>query len=64
MKSFDFSKFSEEEITQMRIQRKELDIKGKKYYALDSIVDNATWIICFIVFFIVHWRLYKRNKEK
>jgi hypothetical protein len=58
------SKLSPEEISEMRLIEKKNYIKRKKGEALYDFMNYLGWLISSLFFFVLHWNLYKKHKDK
>lgn len=59
----NWSKLSEQEVTNLRLSEKEDYQDQKQSYALYNILDKAGWLIVGFIFFIIHWCLYKKSSH-
>lgn len=48
-------------ITEKRMADRADYINGVKASAINGIINAMTWFITGLLFFIIHWRLYKRS---
>lgn len=59
--SVDIKNLDSETITSNRLLEKNNYIEDKKGSAISSFIPLFTWFFTGFIFFIVHWRLYKRS---
>lgn len=52
------------ELEEKRRQERKEFIEGRKHSSLVGIVKNLEWLVVALIFFFLHWRLYKRAKEQ
>lgn len=48
---------------EQRLAEKRSYIKEQKTTAITKLIDQAGWLISGILFFVIHWTLYKRQEN-
>jgi hypothetical protein len=59
----EFSTLSPPQIDEKRIRARKEYLQETKGRAIEGIIHALQWALVGIIFFFVHWRLYKRSKE-
>lgn len=59
----ELSKLDPKKLEDRRIIESDNYIKDKKNQARYDLINNMGWIISSLLFFTLHWFLYKRSKE-
>ena len=49
------------EVSVLRLADKDSYIDDKKKAAQSTLIASTTWLIVFLLFFWIHWRLYKKH---
>lgn len=50
-----------EKLTEKRIEARQYFLDVERYQALESLIKTLQWTIVAFVFFLLHWRLYKKS---
>lgn len=53
----------EDEIKKIRKKEKNIFIQRSKYSKINDLIANLVWIAVSLMFFMIHWNIYKRHKE-
>ena len=53
-----------EKLTERRLKDQKHFIEVEHFRALDSLIKTIQWILVALLFFLVHWRLYKKSDHK
>ncbi|HJD55251.1 MAG TPA: hypothetical protein LFW21_01055 [Rickettsia endosymbiont of Pyrocoelia pectoralis] len=62
-KQEELKNLSSKELEELRINDKNEYIEVKKARAVSNIMDYSTWIIFSLIFFTVHWMMYKKTQN-
>lgn len=54
---------SPDQLTQKRMDEKTTFLENTRGSSLSTIISCMEWALVAFVFFLIHWRLYKRSKE-
>ncbi len=57
-------KLTPEKLTERRLIDQKHFIEVEHFRALDSLIKTIQWILVALLFFWVHWRLYKKSDPK
>ncbi|MDA9163510.1 hypothetical protein N9N97_01350 [Rickettsiaceae bacterium] len=60
----DLDKFTSEELVAKRVAARSDYIQDKKDGSVSSLINIFTWFLTALLFFAIHWRIYKKDAAK
>lgn len=59
----ELKKLPEADLTAKRLKDRVTKVRDLKHYAVQHMIDTVPWLLVSLIFFMIHWRLYHRQKK-
>jgi hypothetical protein len=57
-------KLSPQDLTEKRLNARKMFLESERIRMIQSLITSCEWALVALVFFLIHWRLYKRATRK